>query len=285
MNNCNNKKILPYKETTYDTYNCQRNLNAIIISEKEENIAWFYNAFIQVYSKKDISHGCMTYNFNIDIAHSTQLYDRCPLVESFCIPDEILVLKYNNLAELCIDLIDNNYYIMFTADNYYLFDETIRKEKTYHDATVYGYDNDKKQLLTIEFYGFKAISKWVSFKAINDAYASGKNCFGFVNGIVAVRPTNKFKWQFSLENYKENLKAYLNCTPIVLYYYKYEKDMRYGYSDNKFQYYGVDTYKTFYNLLAEPEKLLSMNYTITPQRKKGALYTKFTKNDIIEEKR
>lgn len=252
-----NKKILPYKEATYDTYNCQRNLNSIIISVNEDNIAWFYNAFLQVYSIKDISYDTMRYNYNIDIAHSNTLYDRCPLVECFNVPNEIIDIKYGSISDFCIDQINHGFYLTFTIDRAYLYNNNkIIPGQSFHDTTIYGYDLDAKKILTIDFYGYKAKSVWKSFDDLNNAYESGKSFTGFYNGVVEIRNTDRYNWSFSIENYKENLRAYLNGTPITMYHYKYEKDMNYGYGDSHMRYYGVDTYKTFFDFLNDSQKTL-----------------------------
>ena len=245
-------KILPFKTATYDTYNSHRNLESIITAVDEKNIAWFYNSFIQVYSAKEIYGGTMMYNYNIDIAHPTTIFDRCTLVETHKIPGEIINANYKNISELCIILINSGYYITFTIDKYYIkLYKAVSPKTLFHDVLVYGYDISKNALLIVDYFGIKPKSSWTTFDEINKAYESGRDCKDFINDFVLIKPTDKYKWEFSIDNYKENLKAYIDSKPSVLYHYFYEDGLNYGYSDSKHHYYGIDTYKTFYTVIEE----------------------------------
>ena len=251
------QKILPYDEnTTYDTYNVHRNVNAVLKTLGEDAEAWFYNAFVQVCSAKDLYGVPLLFNYNTDMAHFEKLiYQECPLFESYPISDDALTLKWSNLPEFCVDMIKNNYYISTVLDQHYIKLNNIEQPGiSFHDITIYGFDEDEEKLLCIDFVGHKAKSNWITFDEINTAYIAGKRYIPYYNSIFTFRVTDKFNWKFDIKNYAESIEAYINCMPTVLFSYKYARDFDYAYSGRNNYYFGFDTYKLFYMNFEEARK-------------------------------
>ena len=251
-----NKKILPLTDSPYDTFNSQRNLHSILLASNEDEAAWVYNAFIQLFSTKELPHSNMlAFNFNIDSSHTTTMYDKCPLLECFNVCEELIPLTCKDISELCVYFIKNDYYITLTVNKYYIKKYGVEEESTcFHDIFIYGYDLQTNQLLAIDYFDYKPRSHWISFDELKNAYENGKSFVGFINGIFIMRKTDKYKWKFDINNFKANIEAYINCQPIVLYNYKYNDEYDYGYNDHTNHYFGFDCYKTFHLFLDEVEK-------------------------------
>ena len=249
------KKILSLNDSPYDTYNSQRNLHSILLTSDDENdAAWVYNAFIQVFSTKKL-HTNMVFNYNIDSSHTTTMYDKCLLLECFNICDELVPITAKDISELCVDFINNDFYITLTVDKHHIKKYGVEKESTYfHDIFIYGYDLENRQLLAIDYFNNMPQNHWITFEELKNAYESGKTLVGFVNGMFIMRKTAKYRWRFDINNYKENIEAYINCQPMVLYNYKYDERYDYGYNDRTNSYFGLDCYKTFHLTLDESEK-------------------------------
>lgn len=256
------KKILPLRESPYDTFNSQRNLHSILLTYGEDEAAWVYTAFIQLSSEKELQPNGLLLNYTIDSSHTTSMYDRCLLLESFNICDEILSIAGKDISELYIDFINNDFYIMLTIDKYWIKKYRVDEKSThFHDIFIYGYDLEDKQFLAIDYFGNKPHGNWISFEELKNGYESGKSSIEFLNGIFITRKRNKYRWKFNINHYKENIEAYINCQSTVLYNYRYEEEheykykeyYEYGYNEQSTNYFGLDCYKTVHLVLDEVE--------------------------------
>jgi len=243
------QKALSLGYSSYDSFNSHRNLHSILMTSNDDSISWYYSSFIQLNSSKEL-HGGVSYDFSIDSVHQPSLIKKCPLVDCYVVPYDMV--SNNDIISFCIDSIDKGYYIYLTASQYYISQYYYyQKEHRFHDLFIYGYDTDNRKMLSRDFFSYKQIDALIDFDELVQSYEEGKTFPFYTGGIFLVKKTDKYSWKFEIENYRYNLEAYINSDPVVLYHYNYDAKHDFGYIDKENYFFGLDCYNSLENIIRE----------------------------------
>ena len=118
---------------------------------------WLYNHFIQ------LSAGNL-YKFT----YQKRMYLDCPFLESHSIPDYLI----GNIIEFIESSIENNFYLFFLVDRYYLENyKEYHKEHVVHEIFVYGYDKSNQIFYTSDnSINYKYQNMKISYFSLQSAY-------------------------------------------------------------------------------------------------------------------
>lgn len=206
-----NEKILKMSKPMIWSFNIYGSLFSLI-SEDENIKPWIFNNFIQI--KYVIDQKTIYF----DRYHS--IYYDCPSFNFYKLPKECIEIKTNSFTNLCIDLINNNSYILITADRYhYMNYNKESKIHSLHELFIYGYNIDKKEFYCGDnIYNGKYGVFAITFNNLENAYFSMFDKWNIVppppslTDIVFFSNLKKLEepYFFNVDIIKKSLAEYLN---------------------------------------------------------------------------
>ncbi len=163
------KKLLDFKYPTITAYPIIAQPLSILESKGDFAMPWLVSQYIQTYAtdnKEILDNHYVTYNFTSGVE------GRIDLLNTYFLPRDILDLKWVDITDFIINMIDMGYYVNTSFDLYYV--PQSHGYKNYHlphASVIYGYDTECETFNCADFFrGGKYSFEEVSFKDISNAY-------------------------------------------------------------------------------------------------------------------
>ncbi len=238
------KKILKTIYPPITSYPTHANiLSTALINE--EAIKWFYDYYIQLFARKDLSSFCYV-DFFAPIS-----WKCCPWIHYQRISREFVERKWGSITEFLIDSIDSDYYAFLYLNQFYIPDFSLayQSRDLMHDTYVYGYDAQEEVFYTADFYKYNYGYAKVKFSNIEKAFSTTNLCDmdDFLQGIVLVAPTKYEKYNFNVKRTVSFINDFLNSE---LGFRSYTEGYRQDVEQNSADFcFGMDIYRLLEELL------------------------------------
>lgn len=282
-NNCDRKElqINLQKEITCYFYH---SLPLCIILSENKLYDWFYLHYIQLVLTTAAHNDGNTGVFldfleghNYDVWHnSNEVLKRIYVRDGFFIKNRI------NILDVVINGINNQHYLIVFLDEYYLPDKAnYKKHHFMHESLIYGYDNEKKEILSIAFdknnifnkirYSYSDFCQ--AFKAKLDYDLENEYGFSYAN-VTLYKINDLIKENiFSIKRFSYQLYKYLfSISDIIDRYYFDAIDGKFSTEARTYS-FGFDIYdQVIKSLYYSIEKCTLLDYTIfhlLSEHKKG----------------
>lgn len=237
MENKDSKVILPIKEPIVTFKPIISAIN-IVAANNPDNEKWLFNHFVQLTLGKGGDNAYF-------IMGSTSKHKSCPLIGHDCIPGMFVCENYNSLTDFIKICIENNYYMYFDIDKYYIKNYKYDRHRS-HEIFVYGFDDRFETVYIADFFDSHFFSfEKCSYEEINKAYL---NVYDLKNNYQDIHLFRTFrnKYDFDEKLLKIYLEDYLESTNS---YHRMDITQKYG---NKLV-YGMSTYDTIIKLYSNTE--------------------------------
>ena len=145
---------------------------SVLWAHKEDTMPWLASEYIQLVSRKKehwkfkmagtfYEHGGTGANFG------------CPFLEMLKLNREIIDFEHRSLFDFIKYCIDRNYYIRIWLDWFYIPESSLYQKENYpHPTFIYGYDDDKEEIIAADFYMRKYKEIRISNIILDQAYKS-----------------------------------------------------------------------------------------------------------------
>ncbi|MDP4179622.1 MAG: amino acid adenylation domain-containing protein [Bacillota bacterium] len=185
-----------------------------IILTDEKRYPWFYQHFIQIFSTTH-TYGPLRLEYLERMNFYAEIFDvhkDLGCKELVDIPDMIEFIKKK---------IDDGCYVIVNVDEYYLPQKSFyMKEHFIHQQLVYGYDDEKKKIMTAGFNNERIFTEiFYDFETFNEAYELGKLYYKPYatwvedRAVQILRPNNNtHNFSFQLPIFKNQLNDYITSS-------------------------------------------------------------------------
>lgn len=173
----------------------------------KSSLLWTYMNYIYIEIKEKMVEGFSHLDCNF--------FDMPPWVICKAIPKVFVQKKWENIIQFIIDSINNDFYVYFTIDTFYVpqYVNYGNKHKN-HEIFVYGYDKDEKKLNIADFFKYRKGRYELSvcdFDDMEEAY----NSLSIMNNnyyddIVLMKVNTELSLTLTIECLKNNLNNYIN---------------------------------------------------------------------------
>ncbi|OAS17728.1 hypothetical protein [Paenibacillus oryzisoli] len=162
------KKIsLPLAKPIITSYPTTTAVLSIILTESS-SLPWFYNNFIQLYSrgKEFIQTGLEFYNDFI--------FKFCPLIAQEHLTSESIEILDIDVVIFMLRLLEKNKYIFVYLDMFHIraYTQAYQKKHDYHAALIYGFDSEEKIFYIADFFNGKYSYETATYEEICSGYYS-----------------------------------------------------------------------------------------------------------------
>ena len=221
------KLILFKSDPILTAYSTLGNITSVL-NNRVDLEPWLYNNFVQ------LSAGNL-----FRFAYQKLMYHDSPFINTFSVPMYLI----NDIITFIESSIQNNMYLFFLVDRYYLsgYTEYCTKNQI-HEIFVYGYDSEKQLLYTSDnSNSFKYANKLISYSNMFEAYSAVESNFMNLSQICTCNPP-----LIDIDKIKSSVSDYINSK------INYD-DIRYS---NK-NAYGISVYTKYIDILKLSGSLLN----------------------------
>jgi len=284
----NNSHVLPTKYPLITSF--PRHANIFSILQNDELIlGWFFENYISLQINK-ISDLKLDFHIGYD---SITILKYCPFI-IYDLQDRVLIdLAYSDILDYFIDKIDQDIYLYFMVDKFYIsnYRQEYGKKHIYHDILIYGYDKEKQVFYGADFFKGKYSQELISNDELRNGYLALNIIIkeDWLNGVVELKPSNTRVYDLNIHKIRRNITEYLDSkNPTIhnelLFCYMTDDYYIYGLSiyhilnkyinniiDNNNDKYNVDI--KLFHVLYDHKKMMTM-------LAKYLQYEKYFKNEI-----
>lgn len=241
-----NEKRLPLKDSPIRVYsNYAYVLSALLNIEDAKN--WVYSNFIQVKYIRDTKDAPRVV-FNYSLGNLTKYFYNLPFLEVRSLSRSFLVKACGDTVDFLINALNDNYYIMIIADEYYLPPRKSYKLQHYqHLVMLNGFNIEKQCFYSAGYNDGKYEESKIGFGDIGNAVKSNegnnkdiRDDFCMLYRLQDSKQLefpqtgyNYFAYKFNPGLVKRSLKEYLNseCSDEHFdYFYEVPENAEYGIS-------------------------------------------------------
>lgn len=219
-----------------------------IIGEKEDEYEWIMNNFVNLRFNSHTGY---------DDFYRNDMWYNCYYITENRLTKEFLDLVFHNPIEMLTTLINADYYMYI-----FLNEKHIEKyglsENFNHNAMIYGYDLDKKEVYIADFFGGNSLSfSTCALDEFCNGYIYQTNAQGYYEYVWnrAFKVKKGYKYDFNVHEFLIKLEDYLLSTDLgKAKYFSFDnndvEEVLYFKQYDGFDYvYGISVYDAIQNAL------------------------------------
>lgn len=190
------KVVLPFKDSVISYSPNIDHFLSILENQHDLTFPWILENYIDLIIRKDDINPPV-----FEFRDYNNLWWTCPFIHVSRI-DRKAFESFGNIENVIKGLIDNNYYVYFLVDTFYV-EGYAAYERTHrpHDILLYGYDGD--MVYACDYFEFKIKSKKkISFSNLINGYYNVEESADYGRGIVLFKDED-IKYNISLYQYEE----------------------------------------------------------------------------------
>lgn len=243
------RKILPLHESPIKVYSNYAYVLSVLLNN-EDALNWFYSNFIQVKYIRDTNKN-QPFIFNYSLGNLTKYFYNLPFLEVRSLARDFLLKVCDDIVGFLIKSLENNYYIMIIADEYYLPPRTSYNIQHYqHLIMLNGFDMEKKCFYSVGFNNGKYEEAIIDFgdmcKAVSSGQGNNKNVRDDLCMLYKIQDREKLEYPqegYNYFPYKFNLKLVKRSLQEYLYSEYSDEHFDYFYEVSKNAEYGISYYE------------------------------------------